>query len=240
MKELSKRYVHLTNWSVNKYSTKFKVNKDADQDNVGSKWSLSALRKEYIKMGIDEEKLFKKIKDLIIKTCISVESNMMDSFSKLAEHRNNCFELYGFDVLVDSDFKPWILEVNVCPSLCSSSPLDRKIKHSLLSDMLNLVGIIPYDKKKYVEDQKKRLGGVNIKERGTLFSKNLNDIKELNSSNCIELLGPDDWNILFEADEEYYRKGCFERIYPVKENVDYYLNFFEYPRYNNVILSRWL
>lgn len=146
MKELSKRYVHLTNWSVNKYSKKFQVNQNAEQDGEGSKWSLTALRKEYIKLGIDEETLFKRIKDLIVKTCIAVESNMMDSMSKLAEHRNNCFELYGFDVLVDADFKPWILEVNVCPSLCSSSPLDRKIKHSLISDMLNLIGVIPYDK----------------------------------------------------------------------------------------------
>ena len=32
MKELSKRYVHLTNWSVNKYSKKFQVNQNAEQD----------------------------------------------------------------------------------------------------------------------------------------------------------------------------------------------------------------
>jgi len=54
------------------------------------------------------------------------------------------------------------------------------------------------------------------------------------------MLGPDDWNILFEADEEYHRRGSFERIYPVKESVEYYSNFFEYPRYNNVIISKWL
>jgi tubulin polyglutamylase TTLL4 len=97
-------------------------------------------------MGIDVEDLFSKIEDVIIKTCIAAEPNMMDIHSKAAEHRTNCFELYGFDVLIDSKLKPWILEVNVCPSLSSSSPLDRKIKHSLLVDTLNIVGITPYDK----------------------------------------------------------------------------------------------
>jgi tubulin polyglutamylase TTLL4 len=100
-------------------------------------------------MGIDVEDLFSRIKDVIIKTCISAESNMMDIHAKASEHRTNCFELYGFDVLIDSKLKPWILEVNVCPSLSSSSPLDRKIKHSLLVDTFNIIGITPYDKKHF-------------------------------------------------------------------------------------------
>ena len=47
-------------------------------------------------------------------------------------HRNCCFELYGFDILIDSNLKPWLLEINVCPSLSSSSPLDRKIKYGYI------------------------------------------------------------------------------------------------------------
>ena len=106
-------------------------------------------------MGIDVEELFSRIQDVIIKTCISAEPNMLDIHAKSSEHRTNCYELYGFDVLIDSKLKPWILEVNVCPSLSSSSPLDRKIKHSLLVDTLNLAGITPYDKKHYQEESKK-------------------------------------------------------------------------------------
>jgi tubulin polyglutamylase TTLL4 len=39
------------------------------------------------------------------------------------------------------------MEVNVCPSLSSSSPMDAKIKHILLTDLLNLIGI-PYSSMK--------------------------------------------------------------------------------------------
>jgi len=55
--------------------------------------------------------------------------------------KNNCFEVYGFDVLVDKDFKPWLIEVNVLPSLSSSSLMDKSIKTTLMSDVLTLIGI---------------------------------------------------------------------------------------------------
>lgn len=38
------------------------------------------------------------------------------------------FEIYGFDVILDGKLKPVLLEVNVLPSLSSSSELDRRIK----------------------------------------------------------------------------------------------------------------
>ena len=52
----------------------------------------------------------------------------------------NCFELLGFDILIDEKFKPWLLEVNLSPSLSTDTPLDFKIKSGLLSDLFNLVG----------------------------------------------------------------------------------------------------
>lgn len=46
-KDVSKRFIHLTNFSVNKHSKKFVKNKKEDRDGEGSKWSLTALRKYY-------------------------------------------------------------------------------------------------------------------------------------------------------------------------------------------------
>eukprot|EP00392_Amoebophrya_sp_AT5.2_P011301 g11376.t1 len=65
-----------------------------------------------------------------------------------------CFEIYGFDVLLDANLKPWLLEVNVSPSLSSSSPLDRRIKTMLLADSLTLVGWKPFDADEVVRDRK--------------------------------------------------------------------------------------
>ena len=54
-------------------------------------------------------------------------------------HRQNCFEVFGFDILLDSDLKPWLVEVNLSPSLSCDSPLDLAIKANLVADTFNLV-----------------------------------------------------------------------------------------------------
>ena len=38
-------------------------------------------------------------------------------------------------------FSPWLLEINLSPSLAFESPLDLKIKGNLLKDTFNLVGV---------------------------------------------------------------------------------------------------
>jgi tubulin polyglutamylase TTLL4 len=43
----------------------------------------------------------------------------------MPKHKNTCFEIYGFDVILDHALRPWLLEVNVLPSLSSSSPYDK-------------------------------------------------------------------------------------------------------------------
>lgn len=71
------------------------------------------------------------------------------------KNKQACFEVYGFDIIIDAKLKPWLLEVNVCPSLSSSSPLDKQIKTLLLCDTLHLVGFSPFDRKKLEKEQEK-------------------------------------------------------------------------------------
>ena len=41
----------------------------------------------------------------------------------MPEERKFCFEIFGFDFFIDSDFYLWLIEVNSNPCLEESSPL---------------------------------------------------------------------------------------------------------------------
>jgi D-alanine-D-alanine ligase-like ATP-grasp enzyme len=72
---------------------------------------------------------------------------MLSSLKKTCIHRSNCFELFGYDILIDSDLKPWLLEINLSPSLACESPLDTTIKSNLIADTLNMIGVRRFDRR---------------------------------------------------------------------------------------------
>ena len=123
---LHNQYMHLTNYSINKHSSKFVQNHDASADDTGSKWSLSALRRHLTRCGVNVTRLNALIDELIVKTLVAVEPGVTASCRRYCAHRNSCFELLGFDVLIDDCLKPWLLEVrNLAPRPTPPSPLTQ-------------------------------------------------------------------------------------------------------------------
>ena len=47
---------------------------------------------------------------------------------------STCFEILGFDILIDEKLKPWLIEINHAPSFATDSALDFKIKKDLIAD----------------------------------------------------------------------------------------------------------
>jgi tubulin polyglutamylase TTLL6/13 len=52
-----------------------------------------------------------------------------------------CFHLLGFDIMLDSNCKPYLLEVNHSPSFSTDSPLDEKVKGDLIRDTIQMLGL---------------------------------------------------------------------------------------------------
>lgn len=124
---LSDKYMHLTNSSVNKQNPAYVVN-DRVNSFKGHKWSFASLWSYLKQERVDVADLWSRIKDIIVKTFISVESSMNATILQSLVSSYTCYELYGFDVLLDEDLRPWLLEVNILPSLQTDSPLDIAIK----------------------------------------------------------------------------------------------------------------
>lgn len=124
--------VHLTNYSIQKKSESYTQNTSKDNTNLrASKWSLKTLQKVFEDHGKDYKGVKQRMFDLMIKTLISVEGPINKPM-RASKHKDICFELYGFDIIIDSDLKPWILEVNISPSFSSSSPFDKNLKTKLI------------------------------------------------------------------------------------------------------------
>ena len=140
-------FVHLTNYSINRKHKNFISNSDAEKDDVSFKWSLAAFNDHLESVGINMGFLWSRIFDVVIKTIALAEPYVLRESKRLQLHRSCCFEILGFDIMVDSELKPWVLEVNLNPSLQATSPLDDKIKTTLVTDTLNLNGLRKFDRK---------------------------------------------------------------------------------------------
>ena len=173
-----KSYTRKTYKKYSKRSSKHKKHRkksnkrqetDMDQEYLDqlysqTKWSLQQLwhfLETYDKKNIGN--ILDDIHDLIIKSLIAAHPYVNQKIKQINQHKlkpyrkatyidqfawNQCFEIYGFDVILDEKLKPWLLEVNLLPSLSSSSPLDKRIKTTLVCDVFHCIGVQPIDLEK--------------------------------------------------------------------------------------------
>ena len=80
---------------------------------------------------------------------------------------NMCFEILGFDFMIDDRNKVYLLEINYTPSFSTETPLDHLIKSNLIRDTLILMNVTPsardkaLKKAKEVDDRRVFKGKIN-------------------------------------------------------------------------------
>ncbi|ETV95050.1 hypothetical protein H310_11348 [Aphanomyces invadans] len=224
-KDVSNRFGHLTNYSVNKKNkAAFQTNQDAAADGEGSKWSYHALQAYFKAQGMDPSAIHNDIAALIVKTLMCVEAPLVASLHKHTKELDACFELYGFDILLDANVRPWLLEVNVFPSMSSSSPMDKRIKSILVCDTFQLVGIPAVDLAADATNASASMPRPKGFMQQDLHHPTLDD----NEATWIQAL-----------EDEARRVGHFQRIFPTLDTIKY-LDFFEKPRPGNAVYATYL
>ncbi|XP_031549397.1 tubulin polyglutamylase TTLL4-like isoform X2 [Actinia tenebrosa] len=248
VKSLSNRFMHLTNYSVNKKNEgAYQPNSD-DTLCQGHKWSLKSLWGYMKKLGINHANVWENIKDIIVKAIIGSESFVNILVKQNVRRRSCCHELFGCDVMLDENLKPWLLEVNISPSLHSNSQLDRNIKGQMIKDLMNLAAFrIPENLvttttastsslNLFVQDKVGPALSSDERAKHAFYTKK--NIDERTKQTVLDILTPNDVRILAETEDEYNRRGCFQRAFPSMASHKY-LKFFQTIRYNDVLLDEW-
>ncbi|XP_076201252.1 tubulin polyglutamylase TTLL5 isoform X6 [Aptenodytes patagonicus] len=266
-KNIKNQFMHLTNYSVNKKSGDYVSCDDPEVEDYGNKWSMSAMLRYLKQEGRDTAALMASVEDLIIKTVVSAELAIATACKTFLSHRGSCFELYGFDVLIDDTLKPWLLEVNLSPSLACDAPLDLKIKASMLSDMFTLVGFVcqdpgqrssraiyhssesvrrnPYQKLQRPVSAQSQTANTRLHTRP--LSASDAEIKNPMPSgrekatgrqgSSVLGLSMEEIKVLRRVREENERRGGFIRIFPTPLTWDLYGSFLEHKTSMNYMLA---
>ena len=122
-------YVHLTNYSIQKY------NSDFSKIEIGNEIPFKDLQKDLdskkIKINF-RNNIYPKIVRIVRITAGAAKAkiNMMN--------RKNCFEIYGYDFMIDEKFNPFLIEINTNPGFEFSSPLINMLLPRLIDDAFKL------------------------------------------------------------------------------------------------------
>jgi len=216
---LQNLYMHLTNYAINKNNKDFIFNADADNPNIGHKRSLGFVW-EYIDEHNGDSKLVKKkIQRIIVKTLCAVQPQLSRCFRNCQPmHIENsmCFEILGFDILLDHKLKPWLLEVNHSPSFHADTPFDKRVKTELISDTIKLLRLDVTHRIIYAEKEQ-------IKLNARAYSRVIQD--KITKEEREEAKA----NAMVERDKyELRNNGGFIRIYPDDKMNTKYQAFINY------------
>lgn len=150
-------YMHLTNYSVNRRNSQYDL---CDHDDCGSKRKLSSINNWMTRHNYDVNEFWTNVDDVIIKTVLSAWPVLKHNYHACFPGHDTiqgCFEILGFDILVDWKLKPYILEVNHSPSFHTNEQVDREVKRPLIRDTLTLVSTVLADKKQIMREDRKRV-----------------------------------------------------------------------------------
>ena len=123
-------YSHLTNNSIAKYSEKYKNESLIKED----MWELENFKK-YLQENYNRDNIwndiYEKMKNAIICS--------FDSGRHEIVYRENCFELYGYDFMIDNELNVFLIEINSSPAMDYSTSITQKLVQEMSENLIQIV-----------------------------------------------------------------------------------------------------
>ncbi|CAC5423813.1 TTLL7 [Mytilus coruscus] len=199
-------YMHLTNYSVNKHNEYYEKGESVDS---GSKRSIAFLNEYLRNKDRDVALMWRNISDMIVKTLLVSMPHLLHAYRMCrpcapSGSDSVCFEVLGFDVLLDRNLKPWLLEINRSPSFGTDEKIDWDIKSALIENTIKLLNIKVSDKRR----------NINARKGLIIYLTRCLDMKE----ELRELLARIKKQSLRE-DYDNRNMGKFRRIFPTEDKA---------------------
>ena len=143
-----------------------KYNKNFSKTEIGNEISFNDFQKELNEKSQKEGKnlidfrknIFPEIIKIIARSANSIKGKINLS------NRNNCFELFGYDFILDINYRPFLLEINTNPGYEESSPLIKKLVPRMIDDAMKLTIDKEFDTTYKTDDIKNAKNEKNVKK----------------------------------------------------------------------------
>jgi tubulin polyglutamylase TTLL7 len=131
--DLLRAAAHITNTALHVGHPQLEVSTDPNEENVGHVWSLSAALARMAAEGMAREATWMRLRDLV-RALVRVMHDGGVFAGQAAEHPRYSFppSLFGLDVLIDRDGRPWLLECQRNPAM-TGNPLTNRINAGLFA-----------------------------------------------------------------------------------------------------------
>ncbi len=129
---------HVTNTALHHDHPDLVVSEDPKQENVGAVWSLNAYLEQLGSSGLDIEAIRAELRALVVGFLqVLAREGLFAAQAKAAPRHAFPFKLFGLDVLIDADGKPWLIEAQRKPAL-GGSALVRKINGQMFQSIFEM------------------------------------------------------------------------------------------------------
>jgi tetratricopeptide (TPR) repeat protein len=157
---------HITNTALHRGHPELKISDDPAQENFGNLWSVRAFLDRLQADGLDRGRIWRDIRSVVSGFLTMVaEDGLFTRQNQAGPRRAFSSKLFGLDVLIDAEGKPWLIEAQRKPAI-SGAALVRRVNSQMFRSIVAMNSGQLLDDK-MTADQITRI----VKDSGTLRAR---------------------------------------------------------------------